>query len=112
MLVTVLVAGMNSTYVTASAESEIKKTAERLYKIITQKLPRIAWTVTKGAAALYAAYLAIKILPDLADDLSHLKDSHSKHVISNIFEHGCGITAFGLLAFKAGDSFLKDVEKL
>jgi len=112
MLVTVLIAGMSASYVSASIEGEIKQTAQRLYKITTQKLPRIAWTVTKGCVAAYSLYLAAKTASELGHDLKAFTDDPSQRIVRDIFEHGCGVTAFGWLGLYAGHSFLKDVEKL
>jgi len=102
---------MNASELSASAESEIKQAAQRVWKVGTEKLPRVLWTFTKGAAAVCAAYWAVKMMPKFVDDLKALKDSHNKEVVGKLFKHSCRITAFGWLSLNAGDSFLKDIEK-
>ncbi len=102
---------VNVAQLSAGLQSDVKHSAQRVWKIGTQKLPKVAWTFTKGAASVCASYWIAKLMPKLADDVSALKKSHENKLISNLFKHCCKTAAFSWLALNAVDSFMKDIEK-
>jgi len=111
VLVTLLTAGLSSSHISATFQNDIKYTAQRLWRIATQRVPGIAWTATKACVCVYSGFRALQMIhPELTNNVLSLQHNHSSSLLKSIFKNATAVTAFGYLSLKAGESFMNDLD--